>query len=265
MSKASIFLRLASNYLNATSRPFPDFLIIGCQKGGTSSLFEYLVQHPQIDGSLIKEVQFFTSRHWIGERGYRSFFPPKNDSGCLATESTPYYLFSEVAPGRVAAMLPEAKLLVLLREPVGRAYSHYKHNCRRGHETRSFEEAVEADISIFEKQGSISKSPDETEQNYRHFSYVRRGLYDLQIARWLEYFPRENFFISRAEDFFKNPSDITQKAIRFLGLENVPLATDLAHNQYHYDHKSKDQFPELCEFFREPNQRILASTGITWD
>jgi hypothetical protein len=264
-TKSKIGLKFLRNYLFNKSRPLPDFIILGCQKGGTSSLFEYLQQHPAIVGSFIKEVQFFTTRHWVGNRGYRAFFPKSTAAGNIAMEATPYYLFSYEAPERAAAMLPQTtKFAALLREPVSRAYSHYKHNVRRGHETRTFEDAVAADMAMSRKSGTLARSPAESELEYRHFSYLRRGLYQAQLDRWMDFFPRENFFIGKAEDLFADPSAVTKEVLDFLGLPQRPIGTDQAHNQYSYTRKSKDQFPELCEFFREPNERLMKSTGIGW-
>jgi len=255
---------LGTRLLDNSGRPLPDFVILGAQKAGTSSLFEYLIHHPNVQGSFIKEVQFFTRRFWLGERGYRAFFPKNPAPGTLCGEATPYYLFSSTTPERAARLIPQAKLVILLREPVTRAYSHYKHNIRRGHETRSFEDAVANDLSIYQKQGNLERSPGESEHGYRHHSYLRRGLYADQINRWLTFFPKENLFVGRAEDFFADPAATTAKVVGFLGLPEHPIATDKAHNQYTYQKREVGEFPELQEFFQEPNLRLERLTGISW-
>lgn len=227
-------------------------------------MFNYLIQHLNVEGSFIKEVQFFTRRFWLGERGYRAFFPKSPAPGTLCGEATPYYLFSSTTPARAARLIPQTKLVVLLREPVSRAYSHYKHNTRRGHETRSFEEAIAADLAIYRKSGNLEHHSDENEFSYRHHSYLRRGLYADQLSRWLSYFPKENVYVARAEDFFTDPSAMTARVVDFLGLPEHPIATDQAHNQYAYKKRPADEFPELQEFFREPNERLKSLTGISW-
>lgn len=261
-------LRLAAELgmrlLNNSGRPLPDFVIIGAQKAGTSSLFEYLIQHPNIEGSFIKEVQFFTRRHWLGERGYRAFFPKFPPSGTLCGEATPYYLFSNTTPERAARLIPQAKIVVLLREPVSRAYSHYKHNTRRGHETRSFEEAIAADLAVYRSTGTLERSPNESEHAYRHHSYIRRGLYADQLSRWLSYFPDNNLYVGKAENFFSDPSALTASVINFLGLPPHPVPTAKAYNQYSYQKRERDEFPDLDDFFRVPNQKLEQLTGITW-
>lgn len=261
---ARLGFELARRYLTSHGRPLPNFLIIGAQKAGTSSLFEYLIQHPDVRGSFVKEVQYFTRRHWLGERGYRSFFPMVEEAGLAVGEATPYYLFSPDASERAARLVPEARLVVLLRDPVSRAYSHYKHNVRRGHETRLFPEVVSCDLERYASSGDLFKHPEESEYEFRHHSYVRRGLYHEQLKRWMSYFPRERFFVGRAEDFFTDPAKVTSQVVEFLGLRSMSLPTGKAHNQYAYERKDRDEFPELIEFYEEPNRRLADLTGITW-
>ncbi len=264
-SKSRIAVKLLGGYLFPRGRRLPDFLIIGTQKGGTSSLFKYLLQHPQVEGSLIKEVHFFTRRYWLGERGYRAFFPsPEGKPAALLGEATPYYLFSPETPERAASLVPGARLVILLREPVSRAYSHYQHNVRKGYERRRFEEACEADLALFEKSGSLRKDPDESELNYRRFSYVRRGIYEDQIRQWLDHFPKENIHIGRAEDLFSDTSGTVSRIGEFLGLDPFSFRTEEAYNRISYDRKSRDAFPGLAAFYEEPNRRLLELTGISW-
>lgn len=260
-----IGLRLLHHFVFNKGRELPTFLIIGTQKGGTSSLFEYLLQHPRVQGSFIKEVQFFTGRHWVGRRGYKAFFPRKRVDTQHIAEATPLYLFSPDAPPRIHAMLPQVKLIALLREPVERAYSNYMHNRRRGHETRTFEECIAADIASARISGGPGPCPGEDALAFRHRSYVRRGLYAQQLERWYGLFPRENIRIFKAEDFFADPAAVTEQAMRFLGLPDHPVNTGKAYNQFSYDRKRLDQFPDLAEYYRLPNEQLKALTGIDWD
>jgi hypothetical protein len=264
VNKIQIATRFFWNYLTASSRPLPDFVIIGAQKAGTSSLFEYLAHHPDVCGSFIKEVQYFTSRYWIGRRGYRAFFPKAGSASCQFGEATPYYLFCPESAERVFNTIPDARIVALLREPVSRAYSHYKHNMRRGHESRRFEEAYRADLKRYRKVGNLLRQPDETEYEYRYHSYVRRGLYHDQLRSWMELFPKDQIFLGRAEDFFADPTLMTRRVAEFLGLREVNLPTDQAHNQYSYEKRPTDEFPDLQKFYYEPNQRLETLTGISW-
>jgi hypothetical protein len=267
MNAVTIAKTILRNYLDLEGRPLPSFLIIGAQKAGTSSLFSYLSQHPAILGSFIKEVQFFTRRYHWGVRGYRACFPKaqsiNNGGPYQCGESTPFYLFDEQAPDRIRTLIPNIKLIAMLREPVERAYSHHKHCIRHGLEKRSFEEAVEADLDRYNRHG-IARCPGEPTHSYRHHSYVRRGFYDLQLERWFQRFPKENILCMRAEDFFADPANETSKVVKFLGLPPAELPTDRAHNQYAYVKKDRGDFPELARLYQEANERLEKMTGINW-
>jgi hypothetical protein len=133
-----------SGRLTARWRELPDFLVIGAQKAGTTALYAYLRWHPSIAGPFWKEVSFF-DRHWArGEAWYRGQFPLRS-SGKVVGEASPSYVFHPLAPKRVFSLVPEVKLIVLLREPGDRAYSQYQHAVALGRETLSFEDALAAE------------------------------------------------------------------------------------------------------------------------
>src|SRR5690348_1015601 len=135
-------------------RLLPDFLIIGTQRGGTTSLYHYLQAHPCIGPASTKEVHFFDMRFHKGLAWYRGHFPSRIDQyaveqahghSLVTGEATALYLFHPHAPKRVAEALPSVKLIVLLRNPVNRALSHYYHAVKHGQETLSFEEAIQGE------------------------------------------------------------------------------------------------------------------------
>ena len=115
-------------------RALPDAVILGAQKSGTSSLHNYLVQQPGVIEPLRKEVHYFDVNFGRGESWYRAHFGRLGEPG-LNLDSSPYYLFHPAVPTRMRALLPDAKLIVLLRDPVRRAYSHYWHERDKGRET----------------------------------------------------------------------------------------------------------------------------------
>src|SRR4051794_22945776 len=121
-------------------RPLPDFLILGAQKAGTTALYAYLRWHPEITGPSFKEVSFFDRHYANGERWYRAHMPARRRS--LVGEASPSYLFHPLAPERVAGLLPEARLIALLRNPVARPSSNYQNEVALGGEPLSFEEAI---------------------------------------------------------------------------------------------------------------------------
>jgi hypothetical protein len=267
MTRLTLLRKYAGNYLSIEGRPLPTFIIIGAQKGGTSSLFSYLSHHPSVIGSFIKEVQYFTRRYSWGVRGYRAFFPKVtqglNSRPIEVGESTPFYLFDEAAPARIHALLPGVRLIAMLREPVERAYSHHKHNQRHGLDSRPFAEAIEEDLERYKKHG-ISRAPGESVTSYRHHSYVRRGFYANQLQRWVERFPERNLLMMKAEDFFADPATQTARAVEFLGLPPAELPTGQAYNQYAYVKKDRGDFPELARLYEKANADLEKMTGINW-
>ena len=138
----------AMHRLSYPWRKLPDFLIVGVMKGGTTSLFRYLVRHPQVLPPFRKEIKYFDCNYINGQNWYQAHFPLKKKfvgGSKLTGEATPYYIFHPQAPMRIAEALPEAKIIILLRNPIDRAYSHYQHMVRVGREPLSFEEAIAAE------------------------------------------------------------------------------------------------------------------------
>ena len=167
------------------ARALPDAMIIGAMKSGTSSLHYYLTQHPQVIAPLRKEVHYFDLNLARGESWYRANFGREGQGG-LNIDSSPYYLFHPQVPQRAHALVPGAKLVVLLRDPVRRAYSHYWHERDKGREPLSFEDAIAAEPDRVERdherlaRGEIVRS-----EAHQYFSYLARGRYAEQLERWL--------------------------------------------------------------------------------
>jgi hypothetical protein len=221
--------------ITAHARMLPSFLIIGAQKCGTSSLFRYLMDHPQTAPPLQKEIHFFDLSWDKGMRWYRGCFPLAVPfAGRRITgESSPYYLFHPAVPERVAASLPRVRLIVLLRNPVDRAFSHYQAAVRRGTETRSFEHAVEIELErIGEERGRIPEGGDSS-FHQRH-TYVSRGYYLEQLERWAALYPRDQMMVIRSEAMFSNPVETWCELMRFLDLDATFTPLFRPYNQHGY-------------------------------
>jgi len=183
--------RLNNKYreLTAKYRRLPDFIIIGTQKGGTSSLFSYLRQHSQLKLSGVKEIHFFDSNYLKGTNWYKSHFPLKWVNFNKKTgEASPYYLFHPHVAKRVYDQCPKAKLIVMLRNPADRAYSHYMmQNKRKLDPLPTFEESIKAeDVRLIEETQKLLNNPGYKSFNHQKFSYLARGKYYSQIKKWLE-------------------------------------------------------------------------------
>lgn len=208
----------------ARFRMTPSFFILGAMKAGTSSLFDYLCQHPAILPPLRKEVHFFT-RGWNAGKGfdwYAAHFPLRRRSRrhCLTGEATPGYLFDPDVPGRIARYRPDAKLIVVLRNPVDRAVSQYFHEVRFGRETLPLDEALTREDERLSLAAAAGRAGEDT---LLHASYRRRSEYAPQIRRLLEHFPREQLLVLLSDELFSDPRGATRACFDFLGLP-VPAA-----------------------------------------
>ncbi|MCW8840753.1 MAG: sulfotransferase domain-containing protein [Gammaproteobacteria bacterium] len=260
-------LRHKYRLLTAERRPLPDFIIIGAQKAGTTSLFKYLSMHHALQPSITtKELHFFDSNYDKGEKWYRSNFPVVEEN-TLCYEASPSYLLHPCVPERAAAMLPEAKLIVLLRNPVYRAYSSYQHQVRAGRETLSFEEALaQEELRVAEEKERLLHDPAFIAKKFRHFSYAERGMYVQQIKRWLNYFSREQMLILESEQFWQSPETTFSRIFEFLGVESISLPVKKKYNTGNYSKGMDPQTHEqLVKLYQPFNEELFDYLGERFD
>ena len=190
----------------------PDFLVLGTQKGGTTTLQQLLIQHPGVCLAPGKEVHYF-SKHWDQPTAwYASHYAgaaPQQRCGDI----TPFYLFHPQAPKRIHSLLPNAQLIVLLRDPVERALSQYFHSVRLGFETLPLEDALDAE----EERLSTGKL-----QHLQEHSYVSRSRYLEQLDRYLELFPGRQLLMLQSETLFADPTATWRQIEAFLDLPQAP-------------------------------------------
>jgi hypothetical protein len=259
-------------------RLMPSFIILGGQRCGTNSLYEYLVRHPNVLRAMPgQEVHYFDFNFHKGSGWYRGHFPTKV-RGALAKspwnlqlitgECSPYYMFHPLSPERIAQLLPEVKLFVLLRNPVDRAYSHYQHERKRGIEELSFEEAIAAEPERLNGEvDKILEDPRYYSFNHHHFSYLSRGLYITQLERLISLFPRQNLLVLISEQFFSDPVSAHAKAIAFLGLPPHRLPVYTTYNPGRYTSMDPDLRKRLKDHFAEANECLyrLLDTDYRWN
>src|SRR5262249_39397358 len=201
-------------YGRATSaaRPFPDFLIVGAQKAGTTALYAYLREHPAIAGPPWKEVSFFDRHYRRGTSWYRGNFPSslylrrleaRSGETPIVGAATPTSLSHPAGPERVAAVVPNARLIALVRNPIDRALSHYHHEVALGREPLAFEDALAAEESRMDGELERMRDPGYFSHAWWNFTYVSRGLY----AEQLERFPRERLLIVPSDDLLARPGE----------------------------------------------------------
>jgi hypothetical protein len=253
----------------APIRTLPDFVIIGAQKCGTSFLYQLLVQHPHVKPAFAKEVHYFDLNFRKGDNWYRSYFPVhvRNSRKYITGEASPYYLFHPHAPRRASTVLPDAKLIVMLRNPVDRAYSHYQHQVKRGkgegRETLTFEEAIEAEKRLL--PGEVSKMlQDEFYESLRHRtrSYLRRGIYIDQLLAWSSFFPRKQMLILKSEDLFNDTTNVLERILDFLKIPHWVPETYSIPNKREYAGVSPLIRQRLDEYYKPHNQRLYEYLGV---
>ncbi|MHC4845901.1 MAG: sulfotransferase domain-containing protein, partial [Planctomycetota bacterium] len=260
--------RLASSPL----RTLPDFLIIGAKKCGTTALYSYLTQHPSIAPALKKEIYFFNAFHGRGKLWYRSHFPTvltkwqaKRSSGrpLLTGEATPDYLFHPHCARLIHEDVPKAKLIVILRNPVDRAYSFYNHNLRAGLETLSFDEAVDSEEArLAEEAKKVDAQPDYFSFDYMHHSYLRRGIYVDQLKSWNEFFPKEQMLVLQTEALYERPKELLERAFEFLDLPyHEPGAFKKLNAAPPYPDMDPSAREKLSRYFEPHNRRLYEYIG----
>lgn len=269
--------RVARRVLDATrmgwrrstwrARRAPDFLIIGAQRCGTSSLYRYLTQHPGIDSALRKEVHFFDDNFARGLSWYRAHFAVSRRTGAALTgEGSPYYIYHPAVPQRVSQTLARVKLIALLRNPVVRAYSHFHHECRMKRETLSFEEAIDLEAERLNDEGQkLLDGRVDYSFNHRTYSYLDRGIYVDQLKNWERFFPKEQMLILKCEDFYEDTAATLRQTYEFLELPPAESRTYRKPKYPGYPPMSPATTRRLTEHFEPHNQRLYEHLGRRFD
>lgn len=254
-----------ARHFTANWRALPNTLIVGAQKSGTSSLFGYLAQHPEVLVSSVKEVHYFdgglrpdTDNFIKGEIWYRSFFPLKSakNSTKRIIEASPLYLFNPLVARRIKETIPLCRIVVLLRNPVERAISHYFHEVKAGRETRPMLQAFTEEESLL---APIWANRDFRNELFITKSYLSRGLYADQIERYLKEFPVERICIIKSDDLFVDPDYALRPVLEFLGLDSnyrIPnkTARNVGMQKGNIDKTVTDYLYSYYEFH---NQRLI--------
>ncbi len=196
----------------------PNVLILGAQKAGTTSLAAWLGEQPRCWLAPEKEVHFFDIHFDRGVAWYRSRFRAAPDDAIVG-EATPYYLFHPRCAERIAASLPDAQLIVILRDPVERALSSYFHAVQHGHEPLSIEDALDAEAGRLAKDAArMDADPLAYGEHHQWNSYQSRGRYAEQLRRYLKLFPRDRLHIAFFEELVHAPKETLDAIARFLHL-----------------------------------------------
>ena len=270
----------------AKMRMLPDFLIIGAQKCGTTSLYRYLIQHPSITRAYAKEVHYFDANFGKGAAWYRAHFAcslyrsyvvhTRGKNHCLTGEATPDYFVHPLVPQRVSELVPQARLILLLRNPVDRAYSHYHKLVRvnkvedlsfadaiKQVEGLSFEEAMDAEAE--RKEGAWRKSFGREQYlaiNHPRKGYLYYGMYVNHLQRWMGFFSSKQILILRSQDLFADPPATVTRVLRFLELPARELGDYSNRNPGNYPDMDSATRKRLIDYFGPHNQRLYDYLGV---
>ena len=196
---------LPFNMVSSRYRALPDFIIVGAQRSGTTSLYRYISEHPDVIPAIRKEIHYFDLNYEKGVNWYRRHFPlckhidflsKTRGVNVITGEASPYYLYYSLVPNRIYSTIPDVKIIIMLRNPVDRAYSHYFHEKRLGKEKLSFEDATRNESE------RLLDNNNDGDFSHQHYSYLSRGKYIEQVKRYFEVFIKDNILIIGSEDFF---------------------------------------------------------------
>ena len=261
--------------ITASLRILPDFLVIGVGRGGTTSCFHYLSQHPSIIGSAYDEIGFFDENFHLGLNWYRSMFPTKflkkkivkKFGKCLTYDVTPAYIRKPWVARRIKELFPEIKLIALLRNPVDKAYSHYNSKMQVEGDTKTtFEEMIEEDIKMIEKfENTNSIIDDEYFRNYIEKSPLGRGLYAQQLKIWFELFDPKQLLILTSEELSTETNKTMNKIFQFLDLPDYEIPDTAKRSTGNYTNMKMDTRKKLISFFSKYNQDLFKLLNQEFD
>jgi len=257
----------------------PDFLIIGFVKCGTTSMYEYLIKHPDVHRPSGKEIDYFDRFFSRGIKWYKVKFPLNikklfvkkfNKKNFVTGEATPRYVEHPHALKRIKNILPNAKFIVLMRNPIDRAFSHYNMNMTSELEYLTFEDALKHEKKrIHGRYEKMQRVEGYYSWDYDIFGYLEHGIYVKYLKRWMDVFPREQFLILQTEEFKKNTSDVYNNALQFLNLPENTLKEYTLHKKL--ENKKRVMKPEtrkqLVEYFKPHNEELYKFLGrnFHWD
>ena len=265
--------------LTSSFRSMPDFIIIGAAKCGTSSLYQYLIQHPNIKSAFQKEPSFFNKYFDKDLTWYRSNFPIHRQD-FITGEASPGYISYPPAPQRIAKLIPSVKLILLLRNPVDRACSFYYHKLKflGNKDPLSFEEAIKQEPIRLNLNSELRKIIDDEKcynredyyylhKKYYHHTYLCNSIYIDYIKHWLRFFPKKQLLILKSEDLFEDPRATYARVLEFLNLPEWDLKKYKKYNPNQYQKMDSATRDYLIDYFKPHNKMLYEylGTNFNWD
>jgi hypothetical protein len=255
-----------------SQRPGPDFLVIGTKRGGTTSIWNYLLMHPGVLGLFPstrgkKSTDFFFKEQHRGVRWYRSHFHTAQYRRLLERrlgyapvggEASPYYLWDPRIAAAARRVAPGVKAIVLLRDPVERAWSQYQERTQNGVEPLSFADALDAEPTRTEGElERMAADPHYYSEAHDWYSYRQRGVYLPQLENWTSVFPAEQLLVLRSEEMYSATQSTFDRVCDFLGIDRHPLPPGRTFNASHRKSSVPEPSAEELRSFYAPHNRAL--------
>ena len=272
-----IYYQLIQRHIFAITgfiRVIPDFLVIGAKRCGTTSLYQHLSEHPCISRSPHDNIGFFNENYHLGINWYKSLFPTvfykkkmeSKNKQCLFFDVTSTYMEEELTAKNVYEVNPNQKIIVILRNPVDRAYSHYHVNVKEKSEKRSFEDAIFEEMNRIKSERIIQNK----NKNLRVFTpnnihYLKKGFYALQLKPWFKIFPKEQILVLSTEEFQEDQNLIYKKIFDFSNIPNMKIKSIEKMEKGNYIPMKHDTRNLLLDYFRQCNHELFELINSEFD
>ena len=254
-------------YFTSSIRVLPSFIIVGAVRCGTTSLYYNICEHSSVLPASYDEIGFFDSNYELGINWYKSMFPTKfkikkieSKTGiCITGEDTPFYFWDKKSIERIKKDIPKIKLIILLRNPIDRAYSNYHLGVRLGSESLSFEGSIKKEIELLEKNNDFES--DKIEKFLRPRSYIAKGLYYQQIKNWYEVFSKNQILVISTENLEINPHQTLEQVFNFLGIPNEKIQNIQNRKVGNYQKMNENTREYLKKLFQPHNEKLFKILG----
>lgn len=260
-------------FLTAPFRVFPNTIILGEAKCGTTSLYRYLNQLPQFLGSDVKEPNNF--REFGGSPLFCRMHYPTMFTAALKTavhgtvcaaEASAEYFSKPPLPETVHGLLPQVKCICLFRDPAKRAYSDWQMLSRAKKETRDFEDIIEHSLAFFERPDHELLLASLEELEYHPLRFIARGQYVRALRRWKRVFPHEQILCLNSDAFFQHPETVVQEVCTYLGLDadTTSIEWEARKKGKYTETLDKELYRKLSAFYAPWNQELERETGMSF-
>ena len=260
------FFKRGISGVTASSRVLPNFIIIGTVRSGTTSLYYNICEHPSVLPAAYDEIGFFDSNFHLGLNWYRSMFPTKKEmekikektNFAITGEDTPFYFWKKETVSRIINAVPNSKLIVIVRNPVDRAYSNYNLGIRKKVEESTFEKAIDEEICFIENH-SFRECID------RKRSYLSKGFYAKQFSIWQEKFSQKKLHVVSTEEMEKQPQITMSKIFEFLEIPKYNIKNPQKQKSANYKKMHVDTRKKLLEFYKPHNEEFFNKINQSFD